>query len=196
MDDINDEIEEINSDNEHEQYPDDEDYDSDNDEIAYETGVITKSLDQKTTDEEDDTLFGIDTSDNYEDFLGVLKNSKRKRKSNFHKMTQYEYTKLYGILAQHIMDSNIKLPEEILDTYEVKTGVVFIISRFWIKNRNLYPLPTNLVRLLYSNVTEIVNPSSLIMEEDLDFKDENDDTERFYYNFRKGPYEKDLPIEE
>lgn len=190
-----DEVIENNSDNEEEQDFGDEDYDSENDENAYDLGVVPKKEEGIKNNDDEDTLFGIDTSDNYEDYFGILNNSRRKKKSNFKKITIYEYSKLYGTLAQHIMNSEIKLPEKMLDTYEVKTGDVFIISRFWINNRHIYPLPTNLIRLLYSNVTEIVNPSTLLLDNDLDFKDENDDTERFYYNFRSGPYEKDLPVE-
>lgn len=187
---------ENNSDDEKEEYDDEEipDIDEYGHQIDGIVDVSNKIIDTKN--DEDETQFDLNTSDNYRDFYEVFNNSKRKKKSNFPKFTKYEYSKLYGTLAQYIMFSNIKVPEEMKETYEVRTGDEFIIARYWIKNRKKYPLPTNLLRVLYLNVSETINPSNLYDEDDLSFKDDNDDTDRFYYNFRSSPYKKDLPIED
>lgn len=170
----------------------DDDYNPDDDENGYFEDLVVKVVENK----DEEPIFDINSNENKEEYISQFFNPKRKKNSNFPKMTKYEYSKLYGTLADYVMNSNIKVPEEMKSSYAVRTGDPFIISRYWIENRTIYPLPTHLVRCLYTKITETVNPSSLILEDDLSFKDDHDDTERFHYNFRDGPYQKDLPVED
>lgn len=139
-------------------------------------------------DEDEDILDGmIDV-----DFVSTFTTNftpKYKRTSGISKLSKYEYSVLYGKLAQYIQQNKISIPNGLLEDNEIKSGDIFRISRRWIQRRNEFPIPISIQRMLFHGSMEKKNPADLKIDEDYDFKDENDDTYRFYYNFRKNPYD-------
>lgn len=171
---------------------DDEDYNSDDDYAHLDEGV---DRDVKENDIEEDgyesLINDIGNENDGEGFLDTYRNVKRVKKSNIIKISKYEYSRLYGNLAQYLMESRFEVPPDLeRENPEIINSCdCFIISRFWIENRHKYPLPMALSRNLYLKTDEIVDVGKLKTEDELSFKDEEDDTYRFHYNFRDKPYE-------
>lgn len=114
---------------------------------------------------------------------------KHKRTSGITKLTKYEYSVLYGKIAQYIQQGKLTIPEGLLKDPEINSGDVFRMSRRWIQMRTQFPIPFDFQRMLFPGNVEKQNPSNLKTDEDFDFKDDHDDTERFYYNFRSENYD-------
>lgn len=143
---------------------------------------------QNLGEDDEELLEGMDEVDFVQTFTSDFK-PKYKRTSGIQKISKYEYAVLYGKLATYIQQSKITVPEGLLDDPEIKSGDIFRISRRWIQRRNEFPIPINLQRMLFPGNTEKQNPSDLKIDEDYAFKDDNDDSDRFHYNFRDKPYE-------
>lgn len=180
----NEEIEDLNDDD---HGPIDE-YAAQNEDLkAFETEEANdKFMDD---DDDEDPLNDMSVDKESDNIADIYKNTKRKKKSGIIKMSKYEYAKLYGSLAYNLINSVIELPPEMEKEDIVETGDCFSISRFWIANRHKYPIPLSILRNLYLKTNEVVDPAKLLIDDDLSFKDDNDDTERFNYNFRDKPYE-------
>ena len=143
---------------------------------------------ENDNEEDEDILDGIIEVD----FVSTFTTNfipKYKHTSGINKLSKYEYSVLYGKLAQYIQQSKITVPEGLLEDPEIKSGDIFRISRRWIQLRNDFPIPINLQRMLFPGNIEKKNPSDLKIDEDYDFKDDHDDTYRFYYNFRDKHYD-------
>lgn len=181
-----------NSDEEEQQDLDDEDYES-GDEYAFLDQDIERDIKEVAVEDDNyESLINDIGNDNEgENFLDIYKNKKRVKKSGIIKISKYEYSKLYGTLAISLMESKIDVPIELINEnpHIIQTCDVFIISRFWINNRSRYALPMSLLRNLYHKTDETVDISKLKTDDDLSFKDEQDDTYRFDYNFREKPYD-------
>ena len=175
-------------DSEDEQNNYDDDYDYDINEYENQDEDIDDSQ-KKKSDKNDDENFDLDQIQEFDNSMNIYNNPKRKKTTGIIKMTDYEFAKLYGTLADYIMTSRLEIPEEMENEEEVKSGDVFRIARFWINNRKKYPLNVKIERHLYGNIKEKVDPTKLLTNEDLEFNDDNTDSYKFVYNFRNKPYE-------
>ena len=139
-------------------------------------------------EDDEELLDGMEEIDFVQNFTTNLI-PKYKRTSGVEKVSKYEYSVLYGKLAQYIQQSKITIPDGLLEDPEIKSGDLFRISRRWIQRRKEFPIPINFQRMLFPGNMEKKNPADLKIDEDFDFKDDHDDTYRFYYNFRDKPYD-------
>ena len=154
------------------EYDDDEDHEAHNDD----------------EDEDNDLVEDIEQIDFEKSLFSVI-NPKFKKTSRISRMSKYEYCVLYGKLAEYIQQSKLYVPEGLLNDPEVLSGDIFRISRCWIKNRKEFPIPLNLDRILFGHNVEKINPSELETDDYYAFLDDEDDTDRFYYNFRDEHYD-------
>lgn len=187
-------LEDINNNiNQDEENPEeDEDYDEDIKINDYEgqDGDIDNSNKKIVSGEEDEDLFELNQDEDFEKkYTNQYHQNPKKEKSGYPILSFFEYSKIFSELAKYIADNKISVPESMIDEEEVLSGDVIRISRFWIKNRKRWPLPITIPRHLYKKKFEIIDPNKLPTEDELSFRDENDDTFRFDYNFRDKPYE-------
>lgn len=146
-----------------------------------------KESKEEIIDDDNSDVFNFDNDFSSEDI--IKKNLYQvKRTTNFQKMTFYEMSKLIGELAHYITENKILCHSDLENHTEVISGDPIRIARCMIENRKKYPLPITIIRKINNTICEKLNPSTMISEEDLDFKDDGDDSEKFYYNFRSKPY--------
>lgn len=177
---------------EEEEY-DDEDYivndyenqDSDIDESAKQIEEIDNEF--------DDPIIEENNNDSFEDSLNTKSYSKVKNKTNYGKMTKYEFAALLAKLSSYLSDSKIDIPETMFKEKVVETANILKIALFWIRNRKVkgWEIPLKIKRQITAKVFEEIRPENLFIEEELDNEDGDDDDTltRYYYNFRATDYE-------
>uniref|UniRef100_A0A6C0BDG8 Uncharacterized protein n=1 Tax=viral metagenome TaxID=1070528 RepID=A0A6C0BDG8_9ZZZZ len=150
---------------------------------------LSKIKERTEDDGEDDLMFDLDETIDFETSLNYSIYSKKKTKSNISKITKYEFSKLVGNLSQYIADSKIDIPDDMTDEKIIETGDAIKIALFWVENRKKYKIPLSIKRTICNGVVEELDPSTLEIDDDYHFTDDNDVTsERFYQNFREKPY--------
>lgn len=191
---------------------DNADEDFDIDEYQNQNFGIDNSRKIQNNDEED---FDIDEIIDFEDSFNSHQ-YRKKTKTNIKLITKYEYSKLFGKLAEYIAFSKIEVPEGIFEipegkidvpgaegkgvagkTFEevlgVKSGDHFLISRKWIEFSKVkgLELPLTIVRSITNNVKEELQIEDVNIPSEYYFRDEGPDNleDMFYQNFREKPYE-------
>ncbi|MDR3597169.1 hypothetical protein [Clostridium sp.] len=189
MEDIPEYENNVDNNSENGDYDDNFDDDSDIDDHANQDADIDESSKKQVQKEEEDNLMDTDQDINFGPQTTIYNNLKRKKTSGILKISLPEYSRTYGTLTKYIMEGKIDIPEEMKEEEEVKSGDAFRIARFWIFNRHKYPLPLTLGRELYQKVVEYVDINKLVLEDELEFNDDNSDSYKFFYNYRDKPYD-------
>jgi hypothetical protein len=162
-----------------------DDYEGQND------GVINKinEEDKEKKEKEDDDLFELNNANDFErkftsHHLQVLKKS-----SGYPIISSFEYTKLYGLITEYIVNNKFSVPKEMEELEVVKSGDAFRIAMFWLNNRKTWPIPMELMKNLHGRTVEMVDPNKLETHDDLAFHDDDNDEYRFDWNFHDEPYD-------
>lgn len=145
---------------------------------------------QADNEEEDENDILDDTPEiEFEQSMQVVFNPKLKRNTRIARMSKYEYSAIYGKLAEYIATSKLSVPDGLLENPEVLSGDTFRIARCWIENRKQFPIPLEVDRKLFANISEKISINNLRTDDYYEFDDDNTDKHRFYYNFRNEPYD-------
>lgn len=195
---------------------DNADEDVDIDEYANQNMGIDNSRKEKENENDDDADVDVDEVIEFEESFNLTSYPKKKTKTNIKRMTKYEYSKIFGKLAEYIAFSKVEVPEGIFEIPEGMTDVPgaegkgvagktfaevlctasgdhFLIARKWIEYSKVkgLELPVTLVRSITNSVKEELQIENLNIPSDYYFKDEGPDIieDMFYQNFREKPYE-------
>lgn len=165
------------------------DEDEDIDDHANQDEDIDKSAKIKTdkTDDEDPSS-EINQFDDFEQPVILKKNANRKKVSGYPIVSFIEHTRIYSVLCDYLSLSKFDIPSGMSNEEEVKSCDIFRVARFWIANRDKWPLPLGISRQVTVSTVENVNINNMMFMEDLDFHDDNNDEYRFHYNFNAQPY--------
>lgn len=171
-----------------------DDYEGDDDDVIDDYANQDEEVDnsykvKQVENNNDDVDVDADFFDELTQVNNFTKTYAKKKISGYPIVSFIEHTKVYATLCDYISKSKIDVPPEMLDEEEVKTGDAFRISRFWITNRDKYPLPLGISRIVVGNNVENVNINNSLLMEDLDFHDDNNDEHRFHQNFNAKPYD-------
>lgn len=186
----------VRGDDDEEQVIDLDDEDFDENEYENQDRDVDENAKIKNQGNEEDELetqFDISGDFDFEASMVHTGQYKRKTSSNILRITKYEYAKAVGTLATYISESKIDVPDDMLNTQAVKSGNAIKIAFFWFNNRTKYPLPITIKRQIHNSYLEELDPAKLLTDDDLSFKDDNDNTDLlFERNFRSTNYENEI----
>lgn len=192
-DDFDNDINNIDEVNE-ETNEDNEDFDEDHDIDDYagqDTDIDNsgkKNLEKNKNDDNDD-LFDLNDIDDFEKKYNTNGTIVKKKTSGYPVISQAEEAKLYGLLTTYIIENKLSVPEGMKDEEIMQSGDAYRIARFWLDNRDKYPIDMKLSKNLYGKVVEMVDPNKLKTHHECGFHDDNNDEYRFAWNFRNEPYD-------
>ena len=142
--------------------------------------IIKEELDVLKEEEEADEEVDDDSLDIVEP--EVVK--KRKYKV-FPLLSREEYNGLLADIAFEISESTLLVPKDAHELFNVKSGNSITIATNWILNYKRFPIPGKSIKRTINGTTQLVDPSTLIFEYELNSNAEfTVSSQDFFNNFR------------